>query len=141
MLVNIYKDLDPKKKKKCCNNGWYIEHSFGSVGVYIYGSDLCQLWCFFFFTTQLYMVRCLKFLLMIINIYIYIHIQGGGWCNDIESCLERAKTRRGSTRYMTKLEVFYGILSNNASLNPGIALLTWYEYHQLFILPPLVNKF
>ncbi|BBG98299.1 Pectinacetylesterase family protein [Prunus dulcis] len=43
---------------------------------------------------------------------------GGGWCNDIESCLERAKSRRGSTRYMTKWEVFSGILSNNAYLNP-----------------------
>ncbi|MBA0689957.1 hypothetical protein Goari_007658, partial [Gossypium aridum] len=46
-------------------------------------------------------------------------VPGGGWCNDISSCLERAKTRRGSTRYMSKLEVFSGILSNNASLNPG----------------------
>lgn len=45
--------------------------------------------------------------------------QGGGWCNDIESCLDRAKTRRGSTRLMSKWEVFSGILSNNASLNPG----------------------
>ncbi|KAJ4833160.1 hypothetical protein Tsubulata_049965 [Turnera subulata] len=43
---------------------------------------------------------------------------GGGWCNDIESCRERAQTRRGSTRYMSKLETFSGILSNNASLNP-----------------------
>ncbi|PON90850.1 Pectinacetylesterase/NOTUM [Trema orientale] len=47
-----------------------------------------------------------------------LQFEGGGWCNDIESCLERANTRRGSTRYMTKLEVFSGILSNNASLNP-----------------------
>ncbi|KAJ4706017.1 Pectin acetylesterase [Melia azedarach] len=47
-----------------------------------------------------------------------LQFEGGGWCNDIPSCLERAKTRRGSTRYMTKFEVFSGILSNNASLNP-----------------------
>ncbi|XP_030448960.1 pectin acetylesterase 9 isoform X1 [Syzygium oleosum] len=47
-----------------------------------------------------------------------LQFEGGGWCNDIPSCLERANTRRGSTRYMTKLEVFSGILSNNASLNP-----------------------
>ncbi|XP_056159017.1 pectin acetylesterase 9 isoform X4 [Syzygium oleosum] len=51
-----------------------------------------------------------------------LQFEGGGWCNDIPSCLERANTRRGSTRYMTKLEVFSGILSNNASLNPGIAM-------------------
>lgn len=47
-----------------------------------------------------------------------LQFEGGGWCNDIESCLERAKTRRGSTRYMNKREVFSGILSNNASFNP-----------------------
>ncbi|XP_050226010.1 pectin acetylesterase 9-like isoform X2 [Mercurialis annua] len=47
-----------------------------------------------------------------------LQFEGGGWCNDLHSCLERAKTRRGSTRFMNKLEVFSGILSNNASLNP-----------------------
>ncbi|XP_027103780.1 pectin acetylesterase 9-like isoform X5 [Coffea arabica] len=47
-----------------------------------------------------------------------LQFEGGGWCNDIPSCLERAKTHRGSTRFMNKLEVFSGILSNNASLNP-----------------------
>ncbi|KAJ6876304.1 hypothetical protein NC652_035619 [Populus alba x Populus x berolinensis] len=47
-----------------------------------------------------------------------MHQRGGGWCNDIQSCLERAQTRRGSTLYMNRLEDFNGILSNNASLNP-----------------------
>ncbi|XP_052208875.1 pectin acetylesterase 9 [Diospyros lotus] len=47
-----------------------------------------------------------------------LQFEGGGWCNDVESCLERAQTRRGSTRYMSKWEVFSGILSDNASLNP-----------------------
>ncbi|XP_057508674.1 pectin acetylesterase 9-like [Actinidia eriantha] len=47
-----------------------------------------------------------------------LQFEGGGWCNDIQSCLDRAKTRRGSTRYMSKLEVFSGILGSNASLNP-----------------------
>ncbi|KAF3432976.1 hypothetical protein FNV43_RR24078 [Rhamnella rubrinervis] len=47
-----------------------------------------------------------------------LQFEGGGWCNDIQSCLARAKTRRGSTRFMSKWEVFSGILSNNASLNP-----------------------
>lgn len=36
------------------------------------------------------------------------------------SCLDRAKTHRGSTLYMDKMEVFAGILSNNASRNPGM---------------------
>ncbi|CAL0316002.1 unnamed protein product [Lupinus luteus] len=43
---------------------------------------------------------------------------GGGWCNDLASCLERAKTRRGSTPLKNKLEPFNGILSNDPSLNP-----------------------
>ncbi|CAA0826385.1 Pectin acetylesterase 9 [Striga hermonthica] len=47
-----------------------------------------------------------------------LQFEGGGWCNDIKSCSERAPTRRGSTRFMTPVEVFSGILSNNASLNP-----------------------
>lgn len=47
-------------------------------------------------------------------------LQGGGWCNSLQSCLERAKTRRGSTSLMSKYEIFSGILSNNASLNPGM---------------------
>ncbi|KVI10106.1 Pectinacetylesterase [Cynara cardunculus var. scolymus] len=47
-----------------------------------------------------------------------LQFEGGGWCNDIESCAERARSRRGSTRLMNKLESFSGILSNNASHNP-----------------------
>ncbi|GER25250.1 pectinacetylesterase family protein [Striga asiatica] len=47
-----------------------------------------------------------------------LQFEGGGWCNDIKSCSERAPTRRGSTHFMTPIEVFSGILSNNASLNP-----------------------
>ncbi|XP_022887098.1 pectin acetylesterase 9 isoform X2 [Olea europaea var. sylvestris] len=47
-----------------------------------------------------------------------LQFEGGGWCNDIKSCLDRAQTHRGSTHYMSKVEVFSGILSNNASLNP-----------------------
>ncbi|XP_073112510.1 pectin acetylesterase 9-like [Elaeis guineensis] len=48
-----------------------------------------------------------------------LQFEGGGWCNDLTSCLERSRTRRGSTRYMNKLEVFSGILSNDSSMNPG----------------------
>ncbi|XP_031093459.1 pectin acetylesterase 9-like [Ipomoea triloba] len=47
-----------------------------------------------------------------------LQFEGGGWCNGISSCLERSKTRRGSTTFMNKLAVFSGILSNNASRNP-----------------------
>ncbi|KAI3519482.1 hypothetical protein L1887_08641 [Cichorium endivia] len=47
-----------------------------------------------------------------------LQFEGGGWCNDIESCAERAKTRRGSTSLMNKLETFSGILSDNPFNNP-----------------------
>lgn len=47
-----------------------------------------------------------------------LQFEGGGWCNDLESCLDRANTRRGSTNIMTKVEIFKGILSNNETLNP-----------------------
>ncbi|KAG8092480.1 hypothetical protein GUJ93_ZPchr0012g19543 [Zizania palustris] len=47
-----------------------------------------------------------------------LQFEGGGWCNDVTSCAERAGTRRGSTRFMSKLEVFSGILSNNPHMNP-----------------------
>ncbi|XP_038993310.1 pectin acetylesterase 9-like [Hibiscus syriacus] len=56
-----------------------------------------------------------------------LQFESGGWCNDMSSCLERANTRRGSTRYMSKFAVFSGILSNNASLNPG-------AFHILFLI-------
>ncbi|KAI5400444.1 pectin acetylesterase 9 [Lathyrus oleraceus] len=48
-----------------------------------------------------------------------LQYEGGGWCNDLQSCLERAPTYRGSTKHMNMSEVFSGILSNNATLNPG----------------------
>lgn len=45
--------------------------------------------------------------------------QGGGWCNNIRSCVYRKKTRRGSSNYMEKQIPFTGILSNKAEENPG----------------------
>lgn len=45
--------------------------------------------------------------------------QGGGWCNNVRSCVYRKKTRRGSSYYMEKQIPFSGILSNRAEENPG----------------------
>ncbi|CAD6211991.1 unnamed protein product [Miscanthus lutarioriparius] len=47
-----------------------------------------------------------------------LQFEGSGWCNDVRSCAERARTRRGSTRLMAKVEFFSGILSNRAAMNP-----------------------
>lgn len=47
--------------------------------------------------------------------------QGGGWCNNIRTCVYRKKTRRGSSNYMEKQLQFTGILSDKAQDNPGFA--------------------
>ncbi|KAE8786668.1 pectin acetylesterase 9 [Hordeum vulgare] len=47
-----------------------------------------------------------------------LQFEGGGWCNDAPSCTQRAGTRRGSTRLMSKLEVFSGVLGNDPARNP-----------------------
>lgn len=47
-----------------------------------------------------------------------IELEGGGWCNDITSCVDRKQTRRGSSNYMDKQLQFTGILSNKPEENP-----------------------
>lgn len=47
-----------------------------------------------------------------------IQLEGGGWCNDLRTCVYRKTTRRGSSRYMEREIVFTGILSNKRSENP-----------------------
>ncbi|XP_031101732.1 pectin acetylesterase 12-like [Ipomoea triloba] len=47
-----------------------------------------------------------------------IQLEGGGWCNNLRSCIYRKTTRRGSSRFMEKWLPFTGILSNRAEENP-----------------------
>ncbi|KAI0510884.1 hypothetical protein KFK09_011494 [Dendrobium nobile] len=47
-----------------------------------------------------------------------VQLEGGGWCNDINSCVYRKKSRRGSSTYMEKVLQFTGILSNKPEENP-----------------------
>ncbi|KAG8369008.1 hypothetical protein BUALT_Bualt15G0105600 [Buddleja alternifolia] len=47
-----------------------------------------------------------------------VNLEGGGWCNNIRSCVYRKTTRRGSSNYFEKQLAFTGILSNKASENP-----------------------
>ncbi|XP_042476333.1 pectin acetylesterase 12-like [Macadamia integrifolia] len=47
-----------------------------------------------------------------------IQLEGGGWCNNIRTCVYRKKTHRGSSKYMEKQIPFTGILSNKAEENP-----------------------
>ncbi|KAL5550026.1 hypothetical protein UlMin_000202 [Ulmus minor] len=47
-----------------------------------------------------------------------VHFEGGGWCNNVTTCLERKKTRLGSSKYMVKVLSFSGMLSNKQKFNP-----------------------
>ncbi|XP_057837565.1 pectin acetylesterase 3 isoform X2 [Cryptomeria japonica] len=47
-----------------------------------------------------------------------LQFEGGGWCNDSESCIARKTTHRGSSNYMPKYATFSGILSNKQYENP-----------------------
>lgn len=47
-----------------------------------------------------------------------IQLEGGGWCNNVRTCVYRKKTRRGSSWFMEKQIAFTGILSNKAQENP-----------------------
>ncbi|CAB4278946.1 unnamed protein product [Prunus armeniaca] len=47
-----------------------------------------------------------------------VHIEGGGWCNNVTTCLGRKNTRLGSSKQMLKAIAFSGILSNRKMFNP-----------------------
>ncbi|KAI5437698.1 pectin acetylesterase 8 [Lathyrus oleraceus] len=47
-----------------------------------------------------------------------VHIEGGGWCNDVTSCLDRKTTRLGSSKEMATSLPFSGILNDKKEFNP-----------------------
>uniref|UniRef100_M1BA61 Pectin acetylesterase n=1 Tax=Solanum tuberosum TaxID=4113 RepID=M1BA61_SOLTU len=47
-----------------------------------------------------------------------IQMEGGGWCNNISTCLSRKNTRLGSSKQMVENLAFSGILSNLPQFNP-----------------------
>ncbi|KAJ9134920.1 hypothetical protein P3X46_032160 [Hevea brasiliensis] len=47
-----------------------------------------------------------------------VHMEGGGWCDDITSCLERKNTYKGSSSKMEKTMGFSGILGSKQAANP-----------------------
>ena len=46
-------------------------------------------------------------------------MKGGGWCNNVTTCLDRTKTRLGSSKQMAEQVAFSGILHNEQQYNPG----------------------
>ncbi|KAK7250715.1 hypothetical protein RIF29_33327 [Crotalaria pallida] len=47
-----------------------------------------------------------------------VHMEGGGWCNDVTSCLWRKDTRLGSSKQMEEKVFFAGFLSDTEKFNP-----------------------
>ncbi|XP_072975535.1 pectin acetylesterase 12-like isoform X1 [Typha angustifolia] len=47
-----------------------------------------------------------------------VQLEGGGWCNDMSTCIYRKTSRRGSSNYMEKQLQFSGILSDKPQENP-----------------------
>ncbi|GJN21961.1 hypothetical protein PR202_gb09485 [Eleusine coracana subsp. coracana] len=47
-----------------------------------------------------------------------VHFEGGGWCSNVTTCLERKGTRLGSSKKMAKQIAFSGILSDAPENNP-----------------------
>ncbi|CAI9784707.1 unnamed protein product [Fraxinus pennsylvanica] len=47
-----------------------------------------------------------------------VHIEGGGWCNNITTCLAHKNLKKGSSKDMAKQLVFSGILGNEPKFNP-----------------------
>ncbi|KAG8634007.1 pectin acetylesterase 8 isoform X2 [Manihot esculenta] len=47
-----------------------------------------------------------------------VHFEGGGWCNNITTCLARKNTRLGSSKQMATPLAFSGIMNNMRQYNP-----------------------
>ncbi|XVF52210.1 hypothetical protein PTKIN_Ptkin05aG0001000 [Pterospermum kingtungense] len=47
-----------------------------------------------------------------------VHMEGGGWCESVETCLSRKKTDLGSSKPMVKQFGFSGLLSSQQKSNP-----------------------
>ncbi|XP_022737900.1 pectin acetylesterase 8-like isoform X2 [Durio zibethinus] len=47
-----------------------------------------------------------------------IQLEGGGWCNNVTSCLVRKNTHLGSSKRMVKQIPFSGVLNNKHQFNP-----------------------
>ncbi|KAG6635927.1 pectin acetylesterase 8-like [Carya illinoinensis] len=55
-----------------------------------------------------------------------VHFEGGGWCNNVTTCLSRKSTRLGSSKEMVKEVAFSGLLSKFQKFNPD-----FYNWHRI----------
>ncbi|KAM7261990.1 hypothetical protein ACFE04_021067 [Oxalis oulophora] len=47
-----------------------------------------------------------------------VHLEGGGWCNNVTTCVTRKNNHLGSSKKMASVIAFSGILGNHRDLNP-----------------------
>lgn len=47
-----------------------------------------------------------------------VHMEGGGWCNNVTTCLSRKNSSLGSSTKMVTPLAFSGLLGNNPIFNP-----------------------
>ncbi|XP_009794027.1 pectin acetylesterase 8-like [Nicotiana sylvestris] len=47
-----------------------------------------------------------------------IQLQGGGWCDSASDCQDRATKEYGTSKNISKISYFMGVLSNDSELNP-----------------------
>ncbi|XP_057421632.1 pectin acetylesterase 8-like [Lotus japonicus] len=57
-----------------------------------------------------------------------VHLEGGGWCNNVTSCLWRKDSRLGSSDLMTEPLYFAGFLSEKQEFNPD-----FYNWNRIMV--------
>ncbi|CAL5347918.1 unnamed protein product [Camellia sinensis] len=58
-----------------------------------------------------------------------VHFEGGGWCNNVTTCLARKNTRLGSSKQMANQLAFSGLLSNLQKFN-----LDFYNWNRIKVM-------
>ena len=58
-----------------------------------------------------------------------LHLQGGGWCNNTESCSIRKDFPLGSSKHWPKSRALNGFLSDNSTVNPD-----FYNWNIVYVM-------
>lgn len=58
-----------------------------------------------------------------------LHLMGGGWCTTTADCYERSKAIYGSSKKWPESYEFFGILSDDALVNPD-----FHDWNAVFLM-------
>ena len=58
-----------------------------------------------------------------------LHLEGGGWCNDTQTCYNRSFTYLGSSKSWPKTAALPGFLSDNSTVNPD-----FYNWNIVYVM-------